>query len=291
MRKMRRNTIKSLLFLSPALVLVSVFFLYPLLRVLIISFQEWQVMGGSDFIGFKNYLKVFQDDEFLQTLWNTFIYTIIVTPMIFVPAVLFAAILKDTNRKNTVSRTIIFMPVAISFVAASFIWSWIYNDTYGLLNFVLQKLGMISQPVNWLGETWSARLSVSFMIAWKTLGFTMIILLAGIQSISETIYEAARIDGASKVTIFYKITLPLLKPTIFLALILSLAGSFKAFDQFYIMTGGGPMKTTQTMVMYINKVAFEYYDVGYGATISVVFLGILLCLSFVQLKLGGFSND
>jgi multiple sugar transport system permease protein len=150
---------------------------------------------------------------------------------------------------------------------------------------------MIDNPINWLGSTWLSRIMVSIMVSWKTLGFTMIIVIAGLQGIEPQIYEAASIDGAKKFQTLRYVTLPLLKPTLILALILSLAGSFKAFDHFYIMTKGGPLKTTETIVMYINKVAFEYYNIGLGSAISVIFLIILLIISYLQLKAGGFNNE
>ncbi|TYB82682.1 MAG: sugar ABC transporter permease [Kosmotoga sp.] len=291
MRQRTRKVFLGILFLSPVLVMVSIFFLYPLFRVVLMSFQKWQVLGGSEFIGFENYTEALSDNEFWKSLWNTTIYAAIVTPMIFLPAVFLATALKKTSKKTNFFRTVYFLPYAISFVAASYMWKWIYNDMYGLLNYALISMNLINQPVNWLGGTWSARIMVSIMVAWKTLGFSMIIIIAGLQGISPALYEAARIDGAKKWQEFRYITLPLLRPTIILALIISVAGSFKAFDHFYIMTQGGPLKTTQTIVMYINKVAFEYYDLGLGAAISVIFLGILLFISYMQLKAGGFSNE
>lgn len=291
MRQRTRKVFLGILFLSPVLVMVSIFFLYPLFRVVMMSFQKWQVLGGSEFIGFKNYTEALADNEFWKSLWNTTIYAAIVTPMIFLPAIFLATALKKTSKKANFFRTVYFLPYAISFVAASYMWKWIYNDTYGLLNYALLSINVINQPINWLGGTWSARIVVSIMVAWKTLGFSMVIIIAGLQGISPALYEAARIDGAKKWQEFRYITLPLLRPTIILALIISVAGSFKAFDHFYIMTQGGPLKTTQTIVMYINKIAFEYYNLGLGAAISVIFLGILLFISYMQLKAGGFSNE
>jgi multiple sugar transport system permease protein len=291
MSQKSRKVFLGILFLSPVLVMVSIFFLYPLFRVVVMSFQKWQVLGGSEFIGFENYAEALTDNEFWKSLWNTIIYAAIVTPMIFLPAIFLGIALKKTSKKTNFFRTVYFLPYAISFVAASYMWKWIYNDTYGLLNYALISLNMINQPVNWLGGTWSARIMVSIMVAWKTLGFSMIIIIAGLQGISPALYEAAKIDGAKKWQEFRYITLPLLRPTIFLALIISVAGSFKAFDHFYIMTQGGPLKTTQTIVMYINKIAFEYYNLGLGAAISVIFLVILLFISYLQLKAGGFSNE
>ncbi|MDD3681355.1 MULTISPECIES: carbohydrate ABC transporter permease [unclassified Mesotoga] len=291
MKQKTRKGLYGFLFLLPVIVMISIFFIYPLIKVVLMSFQEWKIMGGSSFVGLSNYKKALADDEFWKTLWNTVIYAIIVTPMIFVPAVMLANALKKTSRSTKIFRTIFFVPYAISFVAASYIWQWIYNDSYGVLNYILISLNMIGQPINWLGQTWLSRIMVSIMVAWKTLGFTMIIVIAGLQGISPQIYEAASIDGARKSQVFRYITLPLLRPTLVLALILSLAGSFKAFDHFYIMTKGGPLKTTETIVMYINKIGFEFYDIGFGSAISVIFLGILLLISYLQLKAGGFQNE
>jgi multiple sugar transport system permease protein len=211
--------------------------------------------------------------------------------MIFVPAIALANCLKTTTRRTRILRTIFFIPVAISFVSASYLWKWIYNDTAGLLNYLLNLAGFIRGQQSWLSETWMARTMVSVMIAWKTQGMTMIILIAGLQSIPQALYEAAEMDGASKRQRFRFITLPMLRPVVVLSLIISIAGSFKAFDHFFIMTRGGPMKTTQTIVMYINKLAFEYFDIGFGSAVSVVLLVILFIVSALQMKLGGYKND
>jgi multiple sugar transport system permease protein len=282
---------RSLLFLSPLLVLIAVFFVYPLVNVVVMSFQKWHVLGANQFIGLENYKTTITNSEFWLSLWNTVIYTIIVTPMIFVPAIAFALVLRRTTGTTKTLRTVFFLPVTISFVAAGYIWSWIYNDTYGILNYLFSTMGLISRPVEWLGGTWSARIMVSVMIAWKTQGLSMMILLAGLQAIPKEIYEAAMIDGAKAHNEFFDITIPLIRPTLLLALILSIAGSFKAFDHFYIMTQGGPMRTTQTLVMYINKVGFEFYRVGEGASISVIFLLILITLSYQQLRIGGYFDE
>ena len=280
-----------LLFMLPSLSLLTVFFLFPLAQVLYMSFQDWNVMGSSTWEGINNYIKALSSGEFWLSLWNTFIYTVIVTPLIFVPAILLAVMFKKTTFRTGVMRVVIFIPYTISFVSASYIWSWIYNDTYGILNFLLSKIDLIDKPVNWLGETWRARVMISIMIAWKTLGFSMLIFISGLQSISQEVYEAADIDGASRVQTLFLITIPILRPTIFLALVISIAGSFKAFDQFFIMTNGGPMRTTQTIVMYINKIAFENYDMGTGSAVSVLFLILLLVISYQQIRMGGYTGE
>lgn len=287
---MRANN-KGIPYILPVAVLLVIFFLVPLLNVIKMSMMEWAILGESTFVGFSNYLRTFQAKEFWASMGNTTIYSIMVTPMIFFPAMLFAVTLSKPSRISSLFRTLLFIPCAISLVASSYIWSWILSDTYGILNYMLKASGILNEGKNWLGSTWSARLWISISVAWKTLGFSMVILLAGLSSISPSITEAAKIDGAGNSRIFFSITLPLIRPTLALALIMSVAGSFKGFDQFVIMTGGGPMRTTQSIIMYINKIAFDFYDLGGSAAISVIFLVVLVTLSYYQNKLGGYGND
>ncbi len=287
---MRANN-KGIQYVLPVAVLLVIFFLVPLVNVIKMSMMEWAILGESTFVGFSNYLKTFQAKEFWASMGNTTIYSLLVTPMIFFPAMLFAVILSKPGRVSSLFRTLLFIPCAISLVASSYIWSWILSDTYGILNYLLKVSGILNEGKNWLGSTWSARLWISISVAWKTLGFSMVILLAGLSSISPSITEAAKIDGAGNPRIFFSITLPLIRPTLALALIMSVAGSFKGFDQFVIMTGGGPMRTTQSIIMYINKIAFDFYDLGGSAAISVIFLIVLVTLSYYQNKLGGYGND
>ncbi len=287
---MRANN-KGIPYILPVAVLLVIFFLVPLLNVIKMSMMEWAILGESTFVGFSNYLRTFQTKEFWASMGNTTIYSILVTPMIFFPAMLFAVTLSKPSRISSLFRTLLFIPCAISLVASSYIWSWILSDTYGILNYMLKASGILNEGKNWLGSTWSARLWISISVAWKTLGFSMVILLAGLSSISPSITEAAKIDGAGNSRIFFSITLPLIRPTLALALIMSVAGSFKGFDQFVIMTGGGPMRTTQSIIMYINKIAFDFYDLGGSAAISVIFLVVLVTLSYYQNKLGGYGND
>ncbi|MDD4218951.1 MAG: sugar ABC transporter permease [Sphaerochaetaceae bacterium] len=286
---MKKNN--GFLFSLPVILLVLIFFVYPLFDVFRISFMEWTVIGTKKYIGFSNYLKTFQEFEFWQSLSNTLIYTIMVTPLIFIPALLAAILLKSNNTRNSILRTIFFIPCTISLVASSYIWNWLLNDSYGIFNYFFIKMGFVSEGINWFSSTWSARVIICISVAWKTFGFSMIFILAGLSSISPDIYEAAEIDGCNKKRAFFSITLPLVKPTLMLALILSIAGSFKGFDQFLIMTGGGPMRTTQPIIMYINKVAFNAYDMGRSAAISVLFLLILLFVSYQQIRLGGYYDD
>jgi multiple sugar transport system permease protein len=283
-RSFRKNKM-AFLFLAPALALNFTFFLYPLIRTIWMSFYKWTVLGNSKFIGMENYDKLMSDPQFWQSFKNIVIYTIMVTPMIFMVAFVLAIMLNRKFKGVNFFRSVYFLPVTFSFVVASLIWMWMYNEMYGIINFLFKYVGLIDQPVAWLGKTWLARISVSIMIVWKTAGFSMVLLLAGLQGIPESIYEAASIDGASGIKKFMYVTFPILKPTFALALLISFIGSFLAFDHFYVMTGGGPANTTQTVVMYIFKTSFNFFKLGYGASISIFLLIILVILSFGQIKL------
>lgn len=288
--KKKRHLFTSLAFLTPALLFTAIFFYIPLIEAFRMSFYDWALLGESEFIGFTNFINLFNDPEFWQSLWNTVIYTAIVTPMIFIPAIFLAVLINRQFRGIVIFRAIYFLPVTLSFVVASYVWTWIFSDSYGILNYLLQMADIISSPIAWLHSTWSARFAVSLMIAWKTIGLTMLILLAGLQGVPNIVYEAAAIDGASFWQKHRYITAPLMRPTFALALILSVAGSFKAFDQFVVMTGGGPGRSTQTIVMYLEKVGFRRFDLGYAGAISVLFLFLLLILSSLQLRIGRFTE-
>lgn len=284
-----RKVSTSVLFMLPAVLLACIFFYVPLARVVQMSMYDWPILGPKKFVGVANYLMLVNDGEFWMSLWNTVIYTIIVTPLIFIPAFSLAILINRRLKGVAFFRSIYFLPVTISFVVASYIWTWMYHDQLGIINYVLLQLRLIDQPIDWLGSTWLARLAVSVMIAWKTTGFSMLILLAGLQGIPEDLYEAASIDGASSWQKHRFITLPLLRPTFALALVLSVAGSFQAFDHFYVMTQGGPLKTTQTFVMYLRKISFEYFKLGRGAAASIFFLIVLFLVSLLELRIGRFG--
>lgn len=283
-RAFSRNRM-ALLFLAPAVILNATFFLYPMVKVVQMSFYRWSVIGVNQFLGLANYERLINDPLFWKSLSNTVIYTLIVTPGIFVVAYGLALLLNNNGlRGTTLFRSIYFMPVAISFVVASLVWLWIFNELYGILNYLLVSLGLISRRVSWLGSPRMARLSVSTMVVWKTAGFSMVILLAGLQGIPRHLYEASDIDGANSLQRLIYITMPMLRPTFVLAMLVSLMGSFLAFDHFYVMTQGGPANGTITTVMYIFRTGFEYFNLGYGSAISIVLLLLLILMSLFQMK-------
>jgi multiple sugar transport system permease protein len=276
--------LKGYVFIAPALVLMGVFFGYPLVRAFEMSFHRWPVLGERRFTGFENYTNLLTDADFLGSLGFTVAYTLWATPAIFLAAFVLAILVNQGLAGTTVFRSVYFLPVVMSFVAASLIWLWIYHDLFGLLNFVLLQLGIIQDPVIWMGEVRTSLPAIIVMIVWKTAGFSMMILLAGMQSIPDELYESAALDGASAGQRVMHVMLPLLRPSFALALIISIAGSFLAFDHFLIMTRGGPSNATRTIMMYVYDTSFLYFRLGSGAAMAIVLMFVLIGLSVLQLR-------
>lgn len=248
------------------------------------SFYDWAVLGEKKFIFLKNYAALLQDHQFGVSLGFTLKYALFVTPCLFLLAFILALFIRGSFTGVNLFRSLYFSPVIISMTCCSMIWLWIYNDLYGVLNYILQTMGLISDPILWMNSSSTSLPAVIFMITWKMAGFSMLIILAAFQSVDEQVYEAARVDGADKIMQFIRITLPIIKPQVALALIMSVTGSVLAFEQFSIMTKGGPSQTTTTVVHYIYNTSFKYFKLGYGSSMTVVLLLILGMLSFVQYR-------
>lgn len=212
-------------------------------------------------------------------------YAILVTPMLFIVAFVMAILVNRKFRGVGIFRTIYFMPVVISMTASADIWLWIYNELYGVLNHLLMNFGIIKDPIAWMHMPVTSLPAICIMVTWKMSGFSMLMLLGAFQSIDAEIYQAASIDGASAVQRFTRITLPLIRPTMGLSMVISVIGSVLAFEQFKIMTAGGPSSKTQTAVYYIYETSFRHFKFGYGAAMSMIVLVILAVLSYVQFAL------
>jgi multiple sugar transport system permease protein len=272
-------------FVLPCLSFTVVFFLLPLAMTIGMSLYRWPLMGVPSFAGLSNYLDLLHDASFWGALWFTTEYTLLVTPAIFVVAFLLALLVNQASRFVGIFRTAFFLPVVIGMTTASLLWVWLFNDQVGIFSAILMQLGIVSEPVQWLGDTNSALASLIVMVVWKACGFTMVILLVGMQAIPQDLYEAARIDGAQWFAQQRYITLPMMRRTFALALIMAVIGSYLAFEQFYVMTRGGPMNSTITVVHWIYRASFTYFKLGYGAAMSVVLLVVLLLLSVIQMVL------
>lgn len=289
MKSKTRNAVKkyiiSYAFVLPAMILNLVLFLYPFLQTVVMSFYDWPILGAKKFILFDNYARLFGDEQFIKSLVFTLKYALFVTPSLFLLAFLLAIIVNGTFRGVSFFRSIYYAPVVISMTCCSMVWLWIYNDLYGVLNYLLQRFHIIESPVLWMNAAETSLPAIIFMITWKMAGFTMLIILAAFQSVDEQIYEAASVDGANTVTQFFSLTLPIIRPQVALALIMSVIGSVLAFEQFLIMTKGGPAQETTTIVHYIYNTSFKYFKMGYGSSMTVVLLLILGVFSYFQYKI------
>ena len=281
----RRKQRIGLLFVAPAVCLVLVFFVLPLGMTFWMSLHNWPLLGRSRFIWFANYVNLLKDAQFWSALRFTVYYTLVVTVAIFAVAFPLAVFAERSRPLVAFYRTAFFLPVVVGFGSASLLWAWLLNVDSGLFAPAAYWLGLTAKPVNFLADFDTAFWSIVVMVVWKTAGFNMIILLTGLQGVPGDIQEAARIDGASAWLRFRRITLPLMRRTIALALILSVSGSMLAFDQFYIIADGGPHNSTITAVYWIFSQSFVSFHLGYGAALSMVLLVILLAISVVQLRL------
>jgi multiple sugar transport system permease protein len=265
--------------------LVIVFFIVPVLFTGWMSLHNWPLMGASRWIGFNNYIRMFNDTRFMSALNFTAYYTVIVTIAIFAIAFPLAIFVEKERRFVSTYRTVIFLPVVVGLASASLLWVWLANVDSGFIGPALKALGLVDKGPNLLATFDSAFLTIIIMVVWKIAGFTMIILLTGLQAIPAELTEAARIDGAGRWQRFRHLTLPLMRRTIALALIVSITGSILAFDQFYIMTSGGPQNRMISVVYYIFNQSFVSFNLGYGAALSIALLAILVVISVAQLWL------
>ncbi|MDZ5453699.1 sugar ABC transporter permease [Labrys sp. ZIDIC5] len=273
-----------LVYIAPAIALVGVFFIMPLCMTAWMSLHNWPLMGMPRFIGIANYLAIAHDTRFWSALGFTAYYTAIVTVAIFAVAFPLALFIERPRPGVGVYRTFFFMPVVVGFASASLLWSWLLNVDSGLFSPALFDLGLTQKRINLLAGFQPAFWSIIAMVVWKVAGFTMVILMTGLQSIPGELHEAAKIDGAGALARFRLITLPLMRRTLALALILSVSGSVLAFDQFYIILRGGPNNQTLTAVYWIFNQSFVSFKLGYGAALSMVLLVVLIVLSLIQFR-------
>jgi multiple sugar transport system permease protein len=273
-------------FLLPSLLLLSVFLFHPLVNVFWMSFHKWPLFGKPKWIGFDNFQWVLTEPNFWLALKFTFYYTLTVTPMLFILAFVSALICNAKLSGTTFFRSMYFLPVVMSFATASFVWLWLYSESYGVLIYLIKWLGIVQEEqfnVFFTGER--ALWAVNIMVTWKYAGIQMVILIAGMQSIRDDLYEASTLMGASRLQNVIYITAPLLKHSTALALVVSIAGSIQAFEQFFIMTNGGPANQTRTLMMLTVDTAFNFGKLGPASAISTFIVLIILSVTVVQLKL------
>lgn len=270
-------------FLLPSFIGLLVFQLAPMLASLYISFTDWDLIGSASFVGIDNYIKLFENEKSVTSIVNVFKFIVGYIPAVLVFGLIFAVLLNRPIRGVKFYRATIFVPVITSWVAVSIVWKWLLNGESGMLNYLLSLIG-IQGPV-WLQDFFWAMPSIIAVSVWKDLGFVTIILLAGLQEISNDYYEAAEMDGASKLVQFFKITLPLLTPVLFFILVISMINSFQLFDQVMIMTDGGPAGSTSTLVEQVYKNAFVNYKMGFASAQSWALFLIIFTVTFIQYQM------
>lgn len=281
----RRGSLAGLLLVSPATAVVVLFFVVPFGLTIWMSLNDWSLFGSHTYVGAANYREVARDSVFWHALAFTSLYTLLTTIAIFVLAFALALFLRRQRPGVGIIRTAVFLPVVTGMAAGSLLWSSLYAPKSGLLPKLLSDLHLVKNPGSPFTAQWPALLAVILVVVWKTTGLTMILLLVGMQAIPSDIYEAAALDGCGPFRTFRSITLPLMRRSLALALVLSVTGSYLAFDQFYILTRGGPGTSTLTVVADIYRVAFVQYRLGYATALAVVLLVLLAVLNTMQLSI------
>jgi ABC-type sugar transport system permease subunit len=282
--RLSRRTIPYL-FLLPSFALLIVFSFIPFFQGLYFSLTDYPLLQSPRFVGLDNFARLFRDPLFLASLSNTLVYMTATVALRVVIGLLLAVALNGPLRGRVAFRAIFYLPVIAPLVTVSVIWRIIFDTYSGVLNAGLDLFGI--PPIPWLTSTSWAMTAVIIMSVWKTFGWNIVIFLAGLQGIPQQLYEAAAIDGASKIRTFLHITLPLLKPTILLAVVTSTISASQVFDQVYVMTGGGPGYSTMTLGQMVYTAGFQNYEMGYASAVSVVLLLISLVLTLIQFKFLG----
>lgn len=271
------------LFIAPSFIPLVLFLILPMFAAIVLSFSSWDLLTPPHWIGLANFQELIHDKDFHNALKNTLIFIAGYLPLVYVLGLSAALALDRKFRGSSILRAAYFLPVITSWVVVALLWKWILNPQGGLVNSGLAAIG-IDGPGWWTSKSWSM-ISVIIPSAWKDLGYVMLILLAGLQSIPPEYKEAASIDGASKRQILFRITLPLLTPASFFILVVSLINNFQVFDQIYVMTQGGPEGSTSVVVQQIVKNSFEYGHMGYASAMSMVLFSIILVITGIQIRL------
>ena len=280
-RVSRQKNIAGYIFIGPWLIGFISFVIYPLVYSLGLSFTDWNILESPNFVGFKNYERMFANEDFWAALKVTFIYSFASVPLGLFLGILLAVLLNQKITGIRIFRTIFYLPAVASGVAVSMLWLWVFDPGFGLINVFLSYIG-IDGP-NWLSSSRTALASLIIMSLWGV-GGSMVIFLAGLQGISGSLYEAAEVDGAGPFRKFISITIPMLTPTIFFNLILGVINSFQVFTQALVMTGGGPGNSTLFYVLYLYRNAFEFFKMGYASALGWVLFVIILLFVLILFK-------
>lgn len=281
----RQESFIGYLFILPNFIGVSVFVVLPVVAGLFISFTKWDLLSPPIWAGISNYIQIPNDPLFWKGLKNSIYYTLLTVPAGIIVSLLLALLVNIPLKGINIFRTIYFIPVVTSITAISLVWKWLYNPEFGILNFILEKLSL--PPQQWLNDVKLAMPCIALMSIWRNMGYNMTIFLAGIKGIPSQLYEAAEIDGASRFQKLWCITLPLLKPTLFFVVVMSIIGSLQVFGEIYVMTDGGPGNATLTYNYFLYQNAFLWFKMGYASALGYILFLIIFTLTILQFKFLG----
>lgn len=265
-----------LIFVLPALIGTFIFIIIPIFCSFTLSFTEWDLLNEIKFVGLSNYKTVFSEPEFIQILVNTLVYAISVTVFAVIIPLLIASVLNTKIRGSETFKTVYFLPFITPAVVIAIVWSWIFDPNIGAVNTLFKT------HLTWLFDTRLAMPVLIFVSVWKLIGYNVVLFLTGFSTIDNSLYEASKIDGAGIKDTFFKITLPLLRPTTYFVILVTAISSFQIFDLIYVMTSGGPSDSTNVIVYSIYKYAFEYFDIGKSCALAYILFLVIFILASIQ---------
>lgn len=281
----RKELLQSAPFILPSLIGFTVFFLLPLAASLVISMCNWDAITAPGFVGFANYGSLLRDPQFWAVMRNTAYYVLGVVPVAIAFPLLIAMGFNNQFRGMSVIKAVYFLPSVVSMVAAALVWKWMFNPSYGIINEALRAIGVPERLLpGWLASPSSAIPSLILMQGWKIAGYNAVIFLAGLKGIPKHLYEAASIDGANGWRRFISITIPMLSPTTFFVLVITIINSAQVFDQVFVMTQGGPADATNTIVYFIYQYAFQRFKMGYASAAAWILFAAIFGFTLLQFK-------
>jgi multiple sugar transport system permease protein len=282
----RRYAVLGALLIAPSILIFCMVIVYPLVSAIYLSlFTIYTPSLRGNFVGFENYTTLLQTHEFWRSLWNTFVWTICTLTLQIIFGVGLALVLHQNMMFRALARSLILFPYFVSTVVAVLVWRWLFNDLYGILNHTMMWIGLINMPLDYLGTMPNAMISVILVGAWKYFPFVVIAVLARLQTIPEHLYEAAKIDGAGPISRFFDVTLPQLRDVLVVVILLRAIWDFKEFDLIFLLTGGGPIISTQTLPLMVYKEAFGLNDMGRASAVAVTMMLVMLVFMLLYLRI------
>lgn len=270
--------------IAPSMILFAIFSIYPILYMIYLSFHEWNLVSPvKKFVGIQNFTSIIKDDVFLKVVKNSIVYMGITVSFTMILGILTALFLFKNSKINRILQSMAFAPYIVSMVSVAFLWKWIMDSDYGLLNYVLSFINI--DKINWLQDEKTALLSLCIIAIWKSVGYNAIVILSALKAVPGYIYEAARLDNGKPVNVFFKITLPMISPTLFFLTIINIINSFKVFEPIALITEGGPLNSTNTLVYYIYEYGFKLNNIGYASAAGVVLFIIIGIMTIFYFKI------